>query len=199
MTQFNQNVRNSLKLSRVSPFSLHIEDNCLLVHKLELFLASSLRSSSIFSNVVMNCALRGRLVGCHFGKLPRRVEAALPLTQKLPYWFHAWVDPGLHLSRIILNDCDVGVAYFLPVCTFWTYIMTFSQISWAHTTLTGTFSSHLCLQNFRGNTILPVISVKSSFLAGESTNSQHKDERTSSTSVSFRCQCTSLECIMNNM
>ena len=89
-------------------------------------------------------------------------------------------------SRMILNDFDVGVAYFLPVSTFWTYIMTLSQTSWARTT-TGTFSSHLCLQNFRGNTILPVISVKSSFLAGESTNSQYKDERTSSTFHSDAC------------
>ena len=52
MTQFKQNVRNSLKLPPVSPFSLYIEDNCKLVHKLELFLASSLSSSSIFSRAV---------------------------------------------------------------------------------------------------------------------------------------------------
>ena len=54
MTQFNQKVRNSLKLSRVSPFSLYIEDNCKLVHKLELFLASSLSSSSIFSRPALS-------------------------------------------------------------------------------------------------------------------------------------------------
>ena len=52
MTQFNQNVRNCLKLSRVGPYSFYTEDNCKLVHKLELFLASSLSSSSVFSRML---------------------------------------------------------------------------------------------------------------------------------------------------
>ena len=39
-------------MSRVSPFSFYIEDNCKPVHKLELFFANSLSSSSIFSRAV---------------------------------------------------------------------------------------------------------------------------------------------------
>ena len=93
---------------------------------------------------------------------------------------------SLTASRKILNDFDVGVLNFLSVCTFWTYRMALSQISWAHITM-GTFSSYLCLQNFRGNVLLLVISVKSSLLAGESTNNQYKDERTSSTFHSDAC------------